>query len=101
MIKILYLLAVVLFLQSCATQQFPINDDNVPTVPTYEGTNHFIFWGIGQTKVINPKDVCGTRKIRAIESHYSFLQGLLTILTYGIYSPRGYAIYCEVDQYTK
>ena len=86
-----------LLLSGCCTQQFPLKNDKMATVPTYEGTSHFILWGLGQSKEINPKDVCGKKEVIGVETHYSFVQGLLTGITYGIYSPRGYAIYCKQD----
>jgi hypothetical protein len=95
--KTLAVVATVLTLAGCCTQNFPLNQERMPTVPTYEGTNHFIFWGLGQEKTVNPKDVCGKKKITAVNTHYSFVQGLLTAITYGIYSPRGYSVYCEQD----
>lgn len=95
--KILSLVAVILALSGCCTQQFPLTAERMPTVPSYEGTTHFVFWGIGQKNQIDPKDVCGKRKVTAVETHYSFIQGLMTGITYGIYSPRGYSVYCEID----
>lgn len=95
--KVFAITAIMLALSGCCTQQFPIKTDRVPTVPTYEGTNHFVFWGIGQTKEINPKDVCGKKEVLGVETHYSFLQGLMSGITYGIYSPRGYSIYCNQE----
>ena len=95
--KVLAVATVVATLSGCCTQNIPLNNDRMPTVPTYEGTSHFIFWGLGQEKTINPKDVCGKKKVTAVNTHYSFVQGLMTGITYGIYSPRGYSVYCEQD----
>ena len=86
--KILAVATLVATLSGCCTQNFPLSQERMPTVPTYEGTSHFILWGLGQEKTINPKDV---------NTHYSFVQGLITGITYGIYSPRGYSVYCEQD----
>ncbi len=91
------LLCSLFLLAGCCTQQFPIKTDRMPTVPTYEGTTHFILGGLGQSKEINPKDVCGKKEVIGVETHYSFIQGLITGITYGIYSPRGYSIYCKQD----
>lgn len=54
---------------------------------------HFIFWGMGQTREINPKEVCGKKEVVAVETNISFINGLISMLTYGIYSPRNYSIY--------
>lgn len=84
-----------IFATSCVTQNFRLSEGPAKTVPAYEGTSHFIFWGIGQEKEIDPKEVCGTRKIAQVQSSLSFINGLLSGITYGIYSPRDYAIFCE------
>jgi type IV pilus biogenesis protein CpaD/CtpE len=95
--KLILLVAVTLFLQGCAIQRFPVKGEKTPTIPTYEGTNHFVFWGLAQAKEINPKEVCGKRDVVAVETQTSFVNGLLTGITYGIYSPRNYSIYCKTD----
>lgn len=82
-------------LSGCSYQKFQLDAASPSTVPTYQGTSHFVFWGIGQTKEINPREVCGARGFASVETSYSFLDGLLTGITYGIYSPRTYAVYCK------
>jgi len=93
--KFLFVSILGLALSGCCTQQFTIVGDKVPTVPTYEGRTDFIFWGLGQTKTMDPKEVCGSRGVKAVETHYTFIEGLASSLTWGIYSPRGYSIYCN------
>jgi hypothetical protein len=78
----------------CTYQKFQL-DDKAATIPTHEGTNHFVFWGLGQTKEVDPNEVCGSRGTSSVETRYSFVDGLLTGITYGIYSPRTYAVYCK------
>ena len=93
--KILMASAFALALAGCSTQQFTLQGTKVPTVPSYEGTSTFIFWGLGQTKVMDPKEVCGCRGVKAIETRYTFLDGVANWITWGIYAPHGYAIYCN------
>ena len=93
--KFLMVSAVALALAGCSTQQFTIKGTAVPTVPSYEGTSTFIFWGLGQTKTLDPKEVCGAKGVKAIETRYTFLDGLANTITGGIYAPHGYAIYCN------
>jgi hypothetical protein len=89
------LFASLLLLSACATQNFKLQDGPVRTVPAYEGTSHFVFWGLGQEKTIDPKEVCGNRKVAQVQSTMTFLNGLFSGLTYGIYSPRNFSIYCD------
>lgn len=87
--------AILVTMFSCSTQTLKITNGNAKTVPNYEGTSHFIFWGIGQEKLIDPKEVCGERKVAQVSTKTSFLNGLLAGITWGIYEPRDYSIYCE------
>jgi uncharacterized lipoprotein YmbA len=84
-----------LLLSGCATQSFRLSDGQAKSIPSYQGTSHFVFWGIGQEKQLDPKEVCGARKVSQVQTTYSFLNGLLSGITWGIYSPRDYAIYCS------
>jgi hypothetical protein len=84
-----------LTLFSCSTQNLKITEGNARTVPTYEGTSHFVFWGLGQEKMIDPKEVCADKKVAQVSTSTSFLNGLLNGITWGFYAPRSYAIYCE------
>jgi len=78
----------------CANQKFLIENGD-QTIPTYTGTSHFIFWGIGQTNKINPNEICGTKGVSNISTEHTFVDGLLQGITYGIYYPMTYRIYCK------
>ncbi len=93
--KFFKIIIVALAITSCSTQNLKITNSTPRTIPNYEGTSHFIFWGIGQEKLIDPKEVCGDKAIAQVSTSTSFLNGLLSGLTWGIYAPRDYIIYCE------
>jgi hypothetical protein len=92
---LLTIISVTFVIVSCTTQRFTLAESKVPTIPTYEGKNHFIFWGLGQTKSIDSEEICGERLVMAVETHCSFLDGFLGAITYGIYSPQTFRIYCK------
>lgn len=92
--KIFTCMITALLLSACSTQRFNL-DGNHATIPTYEGTSHFIFWGLGQEKEYNPSEICGANDVSAIDTHVSFVDGLLSAITWGIYAPESYAIYCK------
>jgi hypothetical protein len=94
--KVLCLFAFVFLISGCCHQKFDLNSSR-STIPTYEGTSHFVFWGLGQVKEVNPEEVCGNRGIASVETGLSFVDGLLSGITYGIYSPREYRIYCNPE----
>lgn len=93
--KFLMVSVVALALAGCQTQQFTIAGTKVPTVPTYEGTSAFVFWGLGQTKTMDPKEICGGKGVRAVETKHTFIDGVANWITFGIYAPRNYAVYCN------
>lgn len=71
----LILTMVVVLLAGCCHQKFELENQRA-TIPTYEGTSHFVFWGLGQTKEVNPNEVCGSRGVASVETGQSFWQGL-------------------------
>ncbi|MCG6152594.1 Bor family protein [Leptospira bandrabouensis] len=83
------------FVLNCATQKIYITEETGDArIATKEGTSHFFVAGLGQTKEYSAAQICDERPVVAIETSYSFLDGLLGVITYGIYSPHSYAIYC-------
>lgn len=83
-------------LSACSTQRFEINPNPVTmSMPSYEGTNHFVFWGIGQEQTLYPGNACGPEGVNRVEVQKSFINGLFATLTLGIYAPRSYAVYCN------
>ena len=60
---------------------------------------HFFFWGIGQKSKINAAQVCnGSENVVKIETSLTFLQGVVSFFTSGIYNPRKIEIYCTSEQ---
>jgi len=97
--KKLMILLLISIVSSCATQQFNLKEGKTRTIPDYEGKHHFIFWGIGQEKNVNTHEVCETnQQLEAVNSHLTFVDGLLTAFTWGIYYPRSYAVYCSKEE---
>ena len=90
--KIFSILFVCAALSSCSSTKFVFEGN--PTIPTAEGSSHFVFWGIGQEKVLNPNEICDYG-ISGVGTYYSFLDGLASALTFGIYQPMDYIIYCK------
>lgn len=83
-------------LSACSTQRFETNPNPIPTpIPSYEGTNHFILWGVSQVETIHPGVACGPQGINMVETKQTFIEGLLDHLTLGLYAPRHYAVYCN------
>ncbi|MBQ8482144.1 MAG: Bor family protein [Alphaproteobacteria bacterium] len=97
-LTLLFCAFIIAVLSSCSTQNFEINPN--PTAmeqPSYEGTNHFLLWGFRQVQTMHPGEACGPEGVSRVETKETFINGLLSVLTLGIYAPRDYAVYCNTQ----
>lgn len=64
--------------------------------PTRKGKNQFFVSGLGQTQYIPAVEICGSEeKIARVETRYSFVDLLLQVITWGIYTPSTYRVFCQ------
>lgn len=49
--------------------------------------NHYLIAGLAPLEVSNPKDLAGDAKNYSVKTEQSFVNGLVSLLTFGIYSP--------------
>jgi len=93
-----YLVGMILtvFLMSgCAMQTFSINGGGSAT-PTQESMQHFFIHGLGQEQSVNAAAVCGSaNKVAKVEVQQTPLDGFLSFLTLGIYTPRDARVFCS------
>ncbi|AMX03608.1 Bor family protein [Microbulbifer thermotolerans] len=81
----------------CASQTFTINGEG-GEVPTSQKTQHFFVSGIGQEKITNAAEICGgAENIVKVEAQHTFMNGFLSFITYGIYTPRDAKVYCKSE----
>lgn len=87
---------VVALLAGCATQSFDVNPAVGPlSEPDLEESQPFFVGGIGQSTMTDAAEVCGgAANIVRVETELTILDGLLSSLTGGIYSPRTARVYC-------
>ncbi|WP_053980174.1 Bor family protein [Marinagarivorans algicola] len=82
-------------ISGCATQTFEISGGNNSTTPNKETMQPFFISGLGQTQEMNAAEICGgAEKVAKVESHMSFLNGFLGMVSWGIYTPRQAKVYC-------
>ena len=62
--------------------------------PDYSEWQSFFFWGLVSENHIDTSSICGEAPIRQIQSQFSFLNGLVSVLTLGIYNPRTAKVWC-------
>ena len=94
-IRFTAVVAMAMLAAGCATQTFLITG-NAHVLPTAEQSQHFFVSGLGQRQTVDAAAVCGgAGKVLKVEAHHSFLNGILGLLSYGIYTPRNVRIYCR------
>jgi Flp pilus assembly protein TadD len=93
--KKLVIAAMVLSLTGCATQRFDMRIDTQNS-PTHDNSQTFWVAGIGQSEEIDAAKVCGgSAKVQRVETQMTAGNVGLTLLTFGIYSPRQVRVYCS------
>ncbi|SHH23289.1 Bor family protein [Ferrimonas marina] len=85
-----------LCLSACSTVTIkPDPNVTVSNLPSYEETRHFFMWGLAGEERVNVKEVCGEQGAAQMQSQATFLNGLLSTLTLGIYSPHSVKVWCS------
>ncbi|SHO55082.1 Bor family protein [Vibrio quintilis] len=94
--KILPAILCAVLLGGCSAQTFLVNGSN-GEVPTSQKSQHFFVYGIGQEQETNAAEVCGgVDKVIKVEAQQTFINGLLGVITFGIYTPRDAKVYCKM-----
>lgn len=88
------LLTTIIMLGACSTQSFLVKGGGHPQ-PNKKGWNHFFIQGVGQTGQIDAAAICGgADKVAKVEAKLTFGNWVLQQITFGIYTPRQYKVYC-------
>lgn len=88
------ILAAVLLLSACSVVSFDMSDSKPAINPHVTGTNDFFIGGIGQEKIIPVTETC-RNGVSTVKTKYTFGDGVLAVITGGIYTPNTYEIYCN------
>jgi hypothetical protein len=102
MYRILFLFTVMsVFFFSCSSQQMLLRKGDTgvfETEPTIDRWVNFYFWGLAPaTQLANPFDICVKygKEAVAAETRHSFLNGLASGVTYGLYAPARLKVWCQ------
>lgn len=92
--KIIFPLILVATLAACSTQTAYINGQTGRLAK--EDMQTFFVSGLGQTQTVDAAAVCGgAPKVVKVERQTSFINGVLGLLTSGIYTPYDAKVYCQ------
>lgn len=84
-----------ILLAGCSTQTATLKP-HTTQIPSYEESQSFFLFGIGQENTVNAVNICGSKeKIAKVESFHSPVNILLGAITLGIYTPRTAKVYCQ------
>lgn len=91
--KKLFLLIAACSLAACSTQTLEITPAKEAQ---YNRVQHFFVGGLAQKQEIDAAKICdGVSKVGKVETETTFFNGLLGMITNGIYSPRQIRVYCN------
>lgn len=81
----------------CANTRFNVAGEVTPaSVPKYEEKQTYFVGGIFQKRTVNAAQICGgSDKVAATAKETTFTDGLLTVFTFGIYTPETARVYCK------
>lgn len=96
-LKNLVLASVLLTSSGCFTVTATRNG-SVPKAsePDFKETEHFFLWGLApDARVVNVKKVCPQNPPSQLQTQTTFVDGFLSLITLGIYSPRTARVWCS------
>jgi uncharacterized lipoprotein YajG len=94
--KILSSVVLIATLTGCAAQTFIVNGDTSHK-PTTQDSHTFFISGLGQEQVTDAAAICdGADNIIKVEAQHTVVNGLLGLITFGIYTPRDAKVFCKV-----
>ncbi|MDB5105750.1 MAG: Bor family protein [Fibrobacteres bacterium] len=89
-------LAALVYLSACASATIrPEGGEKVGGAPTYEESKSYFWWGLSGEHEINVVEVCKGKEVEQIQSQYTFLDGVKTFFTLGIYAPKTAKVWCK------
>ena len=95
MLKLGVLLAAVI-MSGCSTVTIhPQSMGKLSSPPTYEERKGYFLWGLAGEHRIDVQQVCGEKEPKQMQSQATFVDGLLGVITLGIYAPHTAKVWCE------
>lgn len=86
-----------LVLSGCATVTIsPVDAPKLSSAPTYEQRMDFFFWGLSpDVQQVQVDEVCVGSGVRQMQAQTKLEDGIFTVITLGIFSPRSVKVWCE------
>ena len=94
--RILCCIALVGLATGCANVN--VRTDNLPevtTVPTFEQSYVFWWWGLDGEYEVNVREICLGKGVEQMQTVTTFDDSLISLVTLGIYSKRTARVWCK------
>lgn len=94
---LIFCLSSFVLLSGCSRQMINFASENDRSqTPLVSSSNDFFLGGVFQSGIIDAAGVCGGRsKVAQVATVTSVQNILLTWITFGLYTPRSYEVYCR------
>ncbi|PRP67217.1 Bor family protein [Nonlabens agnitus] len=84
--QFLALVALVVLLSSCYAQTMVVGQGAQGNT-TVSQWNHYLIGGLAPIDVSKPEEMAAGKEDYTVETKHSFVNGLLNVITFGIYTP--------------
>ncbi len=98
MLKRLLACSMALTLCACSTVTIqPQAQQKISSKPTYQESKSFFLFGLVGEHHVDVTQICGGKEPLQMQSQQTFVDGALTILTLGIYTPHTAKVWCPQE----
>ena len=88
--------ACVLLISACSTVTVnPSGTQKRSGDPSWSHREHYFFWGLAGEKTIDLDSACNGGRVLQTQAQSTFGDGLLSLITIGIWAPRHAKVWCE------
>ncbi|HKP97334.1 MAG TPA: Bor family protein [Fibrobacteria bacterium] len=89
-------LSALVYLGACSSATIrPQGGEKVGGTPTYQKSEPYFWWGLSGEHEINVVEICQGKEVEQMQSQYTFLDGVKTFFTLGIYAPKTAKVWCK------
>lgn len=84
------------YLSACASATIrPQGGEKIGGAPSYQESKSYFWWGLSGEHEINVAEVCKGKEVEQMQSQFTFLDGVKTFFTLGIYAPKTAKVWCK------
>ncbi len=94
--KVIVFIALLALVGGCSTVTIATDSDSkLSSSPDYQKRKNFFFWGLMNEHSVDVNAVCEGERPLQMQSQQTFVDGVLGVVTLGIYAPRSAKVWCS------